>query len=41
MANEVKSDNQFFFYVRKEKKEDFGVVFVPRKKQQAQKQKTR
>ena len=41
MANEVKSDNQFVFYVQQEKVEDFGVVFIPRKKQQAQKQKTR
>ena len=41
MAAEVKSDKQFSFYLQKEKVEDFGVVFVPRKKQQAQRQKTR
>ena len=39
--NKVKPDNQFTFYIQKEKVEDFGVVFVPRKKQQARKQRTR
>lgn len=33
--NKVKPDNQFDFYIQKEKMEDFGVVLVPRKKQQA------